>query len=143
MPKLRRSLFIGLGGTRMTSILYAKKMLYDNYGDIPPMIGFLGIDTDGPGFETTSVTAKDGTRISLTAAEILPIVVQNPRDIYARNITSDRFKWVPEHNVSALDQLRVGAGQVRTNGRFAITNREADVERASAPKSTRLTMRPS
>lgn len=122
----------------MTSILYAKKMLYDNYGDIPPMIGFLGIDTDGPGFETNSVTAKDGTRISLTAAEILPIVVQNPRDIYARNITSDRFKWVPEHNVSALDQLRVGAGQVRTNGRFAITNREADVEQRLRTKINQI-----
>lgn len=128
MPKLRRSLFIGLGGTGMTSILNTKKMLYDNYGDIPPMIGFLGIDTDGPGFETRFVTAKDGTRISLTAAEVLSIVVPNPRDIYARNTASDTFDWMPEHNVFALDQLRIGAGQVRTNGRFALTNRERDVE---------------
>ncbi len=45
--KLRRTLFIGLGGTGMNALLHTKKILYDTYGEIPPMLGFLGIDTDG------------------------------------------------------------------------------------------------
>ena len=51
MAKLRRTLLIGLGGTGFKAILNAKKMFYENYGEIPPMIGFLGIDTDRPGLE--------------------------------------------------------------------------------------------
>ena len=45
--KIRRSLFIGLGGTGMNALLHTKKMYYDTYGEVPPMIGFLGLDTDG------------------------------------------------------------------------------------------------
>ena len=44
--KIRRSLFIGLGGTGMRTILYLKKLFIETYGEVPPMIGFLGIDTD-------------------------------------------------------------------------------------------------
>lgn len=33
--KLRRTLFIGLGGTGMNALLHAKKTLYDTYGEIP------------------------------------------------------------------------------------------------------------
>ena len=47
MPtKVKRCLYIGLGGTGMKSILYTKKMFIDTYGEVPPMIGFIGIDTD-------------------------------------------------------------------------------------------------
>ena len=42
MAKLRRTLLIGLGGTGFNAILNAKKMFYENYGEIPPMIGFIG-----------------------------------------------------------------------------------------------------
>ena len=45
--KIKRSLFIGLGGTGMTALLHTKRMFFDTYGEVPPMIGFLGIDTDG------------------------------------------------------------------------------------------------
>ena len=44
--KIRRSLFIGLGGTGMRTLLYLKKLFIDTYGEVPPMIGFLGVDTD-------------------------------------------------------------------------------------------------
>ena len=71
MAKLRRTLMIGLGGTGITAILNAKKMLYENYGEIPPMIGFIGIDTDRPGLSNAFVEANDGTRISLSNSEQL------------------------------------------------------------------------
>ncbi len=122
--KLRRTLFIGLGGTGMNALLHTKKMLYDTYGEIPPMIGFLGIDTDG-GVYNKSIPAKDGTPISLAVAEQLPICVTNPTQTYNR--TPGKFSWLPEANAGALSALNIGAGQVRSNGRFAITIHEDDV----------------
>ena len=44
--KLKRSLFIGLGGTGMKSILKTKSMYEELFGEVPPVIGFLGIDTN-------------------------------------------------------------------------------------------------
>ncbi|MDE6541387.1 MAG: tubulin-like doman-containing protein [Muribaculaceae bacterium] len=127
MAKLRRTLLIGLGGTGFKAILNAKKMLYENYGEIPPMIGFLGIDTDRPGIESATVTAKDGTKISLSRAEQLPICVDEPREIFERNMGSKLFDWLPDANVSGLDTLKIGAGQMRSNGRFAVTVNENNV----------------
>lgn len=43
MPKkIRRCLYIGLGGTGMNSILHTKKMFIDTYGEVPPMVSFHG-----------------------------------------------------------------------------------------------------
>ena len=41
-----RTLYIGLGGAGARSILYTKKCFVDAYGEVPPMVGFLAIDTD-------------------------------------------------------------------------------------------------
>ncbi len=103
-------------------------MLYENYGEIPPMIGFIGIDTDRPGLENAFVTAKDGTRIRLTKSEQLPICVDEPIEVYKRNSTTDLFDWIPESNVSGLSTLSIGAGQMRSNGRFAATYNEKSIE---------------
>ena len=127
MAKLRRTLLIGLGGTGFKAILNAKKMFYENYGEIPPMIGFLGIDTDRPGLENASVIAKDGTRIKLSNSEQLAICVEEPREIFMRNSSGDLFDWLPEANIQSLDTLTIGAGQTRSNGRFAITVNENNV----------------
>lgn len=138
MAKLRRTLLIGLGGTGFKAILNAKKMFWDNYGEIPPMIGFLGIDTDAPGFETEFVTAKDGTRITLANNERLPICVDEPREIYERNVTEKIFDWIPQGNINGLTTLSKGAGQMRSNGRFAITVNESKVEQMINGKFTAI-----
>lgn len=134
MAKLRRTLIIGLGGTGFKAILNAKKMLYENYGEIPPMIGFLGIDTDKPGLEIASVTAKDGTKISLNKNEQLSICVEEPMNIYERNSTTDLFDWMPQCNASGLTTLTIGAGQMRSNGRFAVTVNEHNIEQSLTRK---------
>ena len=128
MAKLRRTLIIGLGGTGFTTILNAKRMFYENYGEIPPMIAFLGIDTDKPGLQNAFVTAKDGTKISLNSSEQLAISVDDPRQIFERYKSDKLFDWMPDANVFGLDQLSIGAGQMRSNGRFAITVNERMVE---------------
>ncbi len=128
MAKLRRTVLIGLGGTGVETILNAKKMFHDNYGEVPPMIGFIGIDTDRPSLENKFVMAKDGTRISLNKSEQLPICVDNPTSIYQQGQTRGLFDWLPAANVQGLTQLTIGAGQMRSNGRFAITVNEYAVE---------------
>ncbi|MGM9869664.1 MAG: tubulin-like doman-containing protein [Sodaliphilus sp.] len=128
MAKLRRTLLIGLGGTGVKAILDAKKMFYENYGEIPPMIGFLGVDTDKPGLSNNFVTANDGTKINLNTSEQLCISVETPADIYANGKEINLYDWMPNSNVQGLSALSIGAGQMRSNGRFAITVNESNVE---------------
>ena len=45
-PALKKSLLIGLGGTGVKSILYAKAKILSIYGEIPSMVRFLALDTD-------------------------------------------------------------------------------------------------
>lgn len=126
MAKLRRTLLIGLGGTGIKAILNAKKMFYENYGQIPPMIGFIGMDTDSPGLSNASVIANDGTKITLNGSEQLCISVDEPIAIYQKS--KAKVDWMPECNVSGLSALKIGAGQIRSNGRFAITVNERRVQ---------------
>lgn len=129
MAKLRRTLLIGLGGTGIKAILNAKKMFYENYGQIPPMIGFIGMDTDKPALSNAFVKANDGTKISLTNSEQLHISVDDPMDIYKNNKSKKLFDWIPENNVQGLKLLSSsGAGQMRSNGRFAVTVNENNVQ---------------
>lgn len=147
--KIRRSLFVGLGGTGMRTLLYLKKLFIDTYGEVPPMIGFLGIDTDKGEFiknlepksnssvgimrnanlETTLFvkgTSLTNNIIKLDPIEQMRIIVQRPEDIY--NVRKDSFKWLAKENVRALENLTTGAGQVRTNGRFALIANITEVE---------------
>lgn len=128
MAKLRRTLLIGLGGTGIKAILNAKKMFYENYGQIPPMIGFIGMDTDKPGLSNASVTANDGTKITLNKSEQLCISVDTPTAIYFNNQAKHLFDWMPECNVQGLTALSIGAGAMRSNGRFAVTVNELNVK---------------
>lgn len=138
MAKLRRTLLIGLGGTGITAILNAKKMLYENYGELPPMIGFIGIDTDRPGLSNAFVEAADGTKISLSNSEQLCISVDNPTQIYSNYAQRGLFDWMPESNVDGLTALSIGAGQMRSNGRFAITVNENNVQQFINHKITEI-----
>lgn len=110
----------------MTSLLHTKKMFYDTYGEIPPMVAFLGIDTDG-GWYNKSLEAKDGTQVKLMPNEQLPIYVKNdPQPIY--RVQKSHLKWFPEkENLKFLKSMTLGAGQLRSNGRFAFTCNETDV----------------
>ena len=116
--KIRRCLYIGLGGTGMTSLLHTKKMFTDTYGTPPPMIGFLGIDTDGGAYKR-ELESKTGEKVRLKESEQFPIQVEDALPIY--EINKERFMWLPEENLGALTSMKLGAGQVRSNGRFALT----------------------
>lgn len=118
MPnKIKRCLYVGLGGTGMNALLHTKKMFVETYGEVPPMIGFLGIDTDGMAYDK-KLPSKHGD-VSLSANEQMPIKVEDAREAYVNS--KEHFAWVPEQNEFALVKMTNGAGQIRTNGRFALT----------------------
>ena len=115
--KIKRCLYVGLGGTGMNALLHTKKMFVETYGEVPPMIGFLGIDTDGDAYKK-ELPSTHGP-ISLAPNEQTPIQVEDAQAAY---ITSrQHFGWVHPDNVFALTAMTKGAGQIRSNGRFALT----------------------
>lgn len=117
--KIKRCLYIGLGGTGIKTILQTKKKFIDTYGEVPPMIGFLGIDTDGGEYSNKLLSVR-GEEIELDRNEQLQLFAPVAVDFY-RNYRMF-FSWIPQTNVSAISMLRgLGAGCVRSNGRFAFT----------------------
>lgn len=115
--KIKRCLYVGLGGTGMNALLHTKRMFVETYGEVPPMIGFLGVDTDGDAYKK-ELPSKYGP-VSLAPNEQTPIQVEDAQAAY---VTSKKhFSWVHPDNVFALTSMTKGAGQIRTNGRFALT----------------------
>ena len=114
--KIKRCLYVGLGGTGMNTLLHTKKMFVETYGEVPPMIGFLGVDTDGDAYKK-ELPSKYGP-VTLAPNEQTPIQVEDAQAAY---ITSrQHFGWVHPDNVFALTSMTKGAGQIRSNGRFAL-----------------------
>ncbi len=117
--KIKRCLYIGLGGTGIKTILQTKKKFIDTYGEVPPMIGFLGIDTDG-GEYSNKLLSDSGEEIELDRNEQLQLFAPGTVEFY-KNHKSD-FSWVPECNLNTISMLRdLGTGQLRSNGRLAFT----------------------
>ena len=116
--KIRRCLYIGLGGTGMNTLLRVKKLFIDTYGEVPPMIGFLGIDTDGGEYKK-GLRSRHGDVVQLQPNEQLPLLIQtvSPRAYLLNN--PNRFGWLDKDNYFAIDSLQnIGAGQIRSNGRY-------------------------
>lgn len=115
--KIKRCLYVGLGGTGMNALLHTKKMFVETYGEVPPMIGFLGVDTDGDAYKK-ELPSKYGP-VSLAPNEQTPIQVEDAQAAYVTS--KQHFGWVHPDNVFALTSMTKGAGQIRSNGRFALT----------------------
>ncbi len=122
--KLKKTLYVGIGGTGVATLLKVKKCFFDSYGEIPPMIGFLAIDTDGAA-NNKSVTSNRGEMIKLAPTELLVCSVKGALQVYQANKRD--YDWVPSQNVRTLSGIQGGgAGQVRSNGRFiAYYNKKA------------------
>ncbi len=114
--KLKKTLYVGIGGTGVSTILKVKKHFVDSYGEVPPMIGFLCIDTDGAA-TSKSITSNRGRQIKLESSELLVCTVKGALSVYQNNLK--KYDWVPSKNVVKLTNIQGGgAGQVRSNGRF-------------------------
>lgn len=126
--KLKKTLYVGLGGTGVSAILKTKKCFMDTYGEIPPMVGFLAIDTDKSALNEELV-GKRGESIKLTKNELLVCTVKQPLQTYKNNQMD--FDWIPPVNIKALSSITGnGAGQVRSNGRFIARYNERQIANA-------------
>lgn len=124
--KLKKTLYVGLGGTGVLALLKIKKCFIDSYGEVPPMIGFLAIDTDGAA-SNKSETSKYGDTIKLDPTELFVCTVKGALRVY--NANPKTYDWVPSKNVDKLASIQGGgAGQVRSNGRFIAYYNNKDIK---------------
>lgn len=115
MPTIRRSVYIGLGGTGIKAIANAKKMYEDIFGkgNIPPQIGFVAIDFDKAIVHDQKLpTSIDEDFISLPNGV-------NPHKTYVNMAQRGMYQWLFPKNADFLpDSIEDGAAQVRTTGRL-------------------------
>ena len=135
--KISRTLFVGLGGTGVKSILRAKQCFVDAYGEVPPMVAFLAIDTD-KAIREKSLFSRSGKEVKLSENEICFCgITGSALDIYRNHLS--QFQWLPKRNVSFLANLKnTGAGQVRSNGRFLARHNATDISKRVASKVTEI-----
>ena len=114
--KLKKTLYIGIGGTGVQCLLKIKKCFIDIYGEVPPMIGFLAIDSDTSA-RNKMETGLRGDFIKLDNRELLVCTVKDALPTYKNN--PNKYDWLPVKNVNNLINIAGdGAGQIRSNGRF-------------------------
>lgn len=135
--KLTKTLFVGLGGTGVMSILRTKQCFMDAYGEIPPMIAFLAVDTDKR-IRNKSVKSRSDNDIKLNDSELCFCGIKGSAlDMY--NHAPNRYTWIPKRNVNFLSGLQnEGAGAVRSNGRFLIRYNADPLSKAVAGKVAQI-----
>lgn len=135
--KISRTLFVGLGGTGVKSILRAKQCFVDAYGEVPPMVAFLAIDTDRQ-IRNASLVSRKGKEVRFTENEICFCgITGSALDIYRNHLA--QFQWLPRRNATFLSNLRnTGAGAVRSNGRFLARHNATEIAKRVAGKVTEI-----
>lgn len=113
MTSINRSIYIGLGGAGIKSIVETKRHFIEQYGMVPPFVQFLGIDADKAEFDRTS---KEG--VGLDRGECCCLDTQDMTSFYMHH--QERLKWMPSSNLRGLSGACIyGCGQIRTNGRIS------------------------
>jgi hypothetical protein len=116
MQTIRKSIYIGLGGTGVKAIAETKKMFEETFGlgNIPPQVTFLALDYD------RSIVNDCGLATDISADFVqLPLSI-NP--FLLHQAQQQTFGWMPEKNKLFIPEfMECGAGQVRTNARLFAT----------------------
>lgn len=115
-PKLKRTLYIGLGGTGFKTLLHTKRAFIETYGEVPPMIKFLAFDSDQNQYKNYTLPSIYGD-VKFDPAESSDIMVSWASDKVNRN--RDELTWLPDRNIFGVEDLVNGCGMIRTNGRLA------------------------
>ena len=121
----------------MKAILRAKQCFVDAYGEVPPMVAFLAIDTD-KAIREKSVTSRTGKEVKLSENEICFCgITGSALDIYHHHMA--QFQWLPRRNIQFLANLKnTGAGQVRSSGRFLARHNAVAIGQRVASKVTEI-----
>lgn len=116
VPKLKRTLYIGIGGTGFKTLLHTKRAFIETYGEVPPMIKFLVFDSDKNQYKNYVLKSIYGD-VKFDPSESSDIMVTRSKDKVSHNRAA--LSWLPDRNMPAVADLENGCGMVRTNGRIA------------------------
>lgn len=113
MRTIRRSVYIGLGGTGIKAIAHVKKMYEDVFGyDIPRQIAFVAIDFD----RHIVMDRSQPTRIDVNFISLFHL---KPQTEYFAAKEHGALSWMfPGNEKYITDCIGNGACQVRTTGRW-------------------------
>lgn len=116
---LKRTVLIGLGGTGKDALLHAKRKYMETFGEVPPLVSFLVIDTTNDNASSIPATRPDGTveDVKLKASELLHIVARGASSL--PKVNDEIREWWPA-KASLKSNILSGAGQVRALGRLAL-----------------------
>ena len=110
--RYKRTLYVGLGGAGAQTLSLLKKKILDANGDqLPSQVGFLLIDTNA----TDLLNNKD-----FDCSEKICIAVREPYERYKHDLGKRTHEYIPPKNKQSLLALERGAGQIRSNGHFAV-----------------------
>lgn len=112
--RYKRTLFVGLGGAGAKTLRIVKEQIKDaNGGSLPGQVKFLLIDTNA----TDLANYRD-----FDCSEKVCIAVREPYQRYMHDNDPNikTHKYIPKQNVHSLLALERGAGQIRSNGHFAV-----------------------
>jgi len=129
VKKANPALFIGLGGTGHKVLMQVKKAMLKNYGEVPPMIKLLCMDTDRKELYSSSekityskkkkggLTELITERVKFEPNEIVGIPITNPQGLANQDYVRS---WVHNSVFALIGPSDTGAKQIRQMGRFAI-----------------------
>lgn len=117
--KLKRTILIGLGGTGKKALLQAKKKFLETFGEEPPLVKFLLIDTTSANTDALKAQTPEGeTRpVRLRASEVLHIEARGASLL--PQVHDEIREWFPP-KADLKANILSGAGQIRALGRLAL-----------------------
>ena len=116
---LKRTIFIGLGGTGKRALLFAKRQFIETFGEVPPLAKFLLIDTTNANGDSLTAIDPDGKKqtVRLNPRELLFIEARGASLL--PKVNDEVRDWFPPRAELKANILS-GAGQVRALGRLAL-----------------------
>jgi len=118
--KLKRTVLIGLGGTGKKALLHAKKRFLETFGEEPPLVKYLLIDTTSANTDTLYARAPGMEKpvpVRLRASEILHIEARGASLL--PQVHDEIREWFPP-KADLKANILSGAGQIRALGRLAL-----------------------
>lgn len=109
--RFKRTLFVGLGGAGAKTLRRLKQDIKDACGELPKQVRFLLVDTNA----TDLANYRD-----FDNNEKICIAVREPYQRYQHDSALPTHEFIPKQNVHSLLALERGAGQIRSNGHFAV-----------------------
>ncbi len=118
--RLKRTVLIGLGGTGKKALLHAKKRFLETFGEEPPLVKYLLIDTTSANTDTLHARLpgrEEPVPVRLRANEILHIEARGASLL--PQVHDEIREWFPP-KADLKANILSGAGQIRALGRLAL-----------------------